>query len=351
LRSHSYSLNLNSSEVFSLLEELKILTMIRITLECFLWFQTVQAFMVPELDLNQVSRHENFRGPSKRILQMNLGERIDSAIRKKYGATRSRRVLDSFDRLRKGVTFEQPWGEKSKQVAHSYMEGLTVKDYHNIEDFKWAQQLEENYLAIREELLENLKAPDELEAKGNNIWSAALTEDAKAYGPDWKTLVLQDRGTWDPVNSQIFPKTVQLLKEFNVPCCEAFFAKQSPDTGIKPHSDGCNFVLTSHLALVAPPQKSWIEVGGERAYWEDGKCLIFDTSLLHNTRNDGDIDRYVLMLRFWHPEMTKHERQAMQFIFDCLSDEDTLLQAEQEALAGGKKSKKRSKSKATGFSS
>ena len=26
---------------------------------------------------------------------------------------------------------------------------------------------------------------------------------------------------------------------------EVFFAKQSPKTGIQPHSDGCNFVLTA----------------------------------------------------------------------------------------------------------
>lgn len=112
-----------------------------------------------------------------------------------------------------------------------------------------------------------------------------------------QTLVLQDR-QWDETNTRIFPKTTQLLKDIGVrysdssglsslldeggghapsipmsisvsmhgptlpdpimpimptnnqtttqaPTVEVFFAKQSPKTGIQPHSDGCNFVLTA----------------------------------------------------------------------------------------------------------
>lgn len=107
-----------------------------------------------------------------------------------------------------------------------------------------------------------------------------------------QTLVLQDR-KWDETNSRIFPKTTQLLQDIGVrfrirlspclawtfmnsasasawpalcllmyhtharhvtnttqhnmkaPTVEVFFAKQSPKTGIQPHSDGCNFVLTA----------------------------------------------------------------------------------------------------------
>ena len=41
---------------------------------------------------------------------------------------------------------------------------------------------------------------------------------------------------WDPVNTKLFPKTTAILKELQVPVCEAFFAKQAPHTGIKPHT-------------------------------------------------------------------------------------------------------------------
>jgi len=31
---------------------------------------------------------------------------------------------------------------------------------------------------------------------GNSIWVAAARDDAEGYGPDWRTLVLQDRCIW-----------------------------------------------------------------------------------------------------------------------------------------------------------
>lgn len=40
-----------------------------------------------------------------------------------------------------------------------------------------------------------------LEKTGNNVWIGALTSEGAAYGPDWKTLVLQ-------VSSPSFPSTI-----------------------------------------------------------------------------------------------------------------------------------------------
>jgi hypothetical protein len=37
---------------------------------------------------------------------------------------------------------------------------------------------------------------------------------------------MQDRSVWDPVAMQEFPETVRILKDFEVPACEVFFAKQ-----------------------------------------------------------------------------------------------------------------------------
>jgi hypothetical protein len=35
----------------------------------------------------------------------------------------------------------------------------------------------------------------------------AARDDALSYGPDWRTLVLQDRGEWDKFNAKLFPRT------------------------------------------------------------------------------------------------------------------------------------------------
>jgi aspartate beta-hydroxylase len=95
------------------------------------------------------------------------------------------------------------------------------------------------------------------------------------------------------------------------------FAKQQPGTGVLPHSDGRNFVLTAHLGLKIPQEadKCWMRVGGERRSWQQGKALVLDTSFVHETRNDSPEARYVLILDFWHPELTLVERAALQYIY------------------------------------
>jgi len=53
----------------------------------------------------------------------------------------------------------------------------------------------------------------------------------------------------DNNNAKHFPSTVKIIKELNIPSCEVFFARQEPVSGIKPHSDQNNFILTCHLGL------------------------------------------------------------------------------------------------------
>ena len=209
------------------------------------------------------------------------------------------------------------------QVASSYIEGLSAFPYWDARGgaFPWMEFLEQNYETIRDELREALRDPL-LEQKGNAIWVAAARDDAEGYGPDWRTLVLQDRCEWEPSNVALFPKTTALVREANTPSVEVFFAKQAPKTGIKPHTDFTNFIMTAHLGLdVPPPPESWMKVGEETRFWENGVGMCADTSFIHSTFNESaSIDRYVLIVRFWHPELTLHERNGVRFLFDAFED-------------------------------
>ena len=209
------------------------------------------------------------------------------------------------------------------QVASSYVADLTAKPYWDPRGgaFPWMEFLEEHYLTIRDELRCALADPL-LEQKGNAIWVAAARDDAEGYGPDWRTLVLQDRCEWEPSNVLLFPKTVDLVKRAATPSVEVFFAKQAPQTGIKPHTDFTNFIMTAHLGLDVPPKpESWMKVGEETQYWENGKGMCADTSFIHSTYNESlTMDRYVLIVRLWHPALTKHERNGVRFLFDAFED-------------------------------
>ncbi len=259
--------------------------------------------------------------PSRAHTRASIGSELETALSIEFANENVQRVIDSFRAVRSGQSLEEGANTKSHQRAHSFIEGLSATPFHDREQHPWAMHLEENWEKIASELRE-MTAREELLRKGTNVWAKPVVEEANAYGPDWRTLVLQDRD-WDPVNSKLFPVTSALLRDeqIGVPSVEAFFARQSPSSGIKLHTDDCNFILTMHLGLDVPKEQSWIEVGGERRYWENGKCLIFDTSFFHQTMNESESrDRTVLLIRFWHPELTMVERKALQFLFRAIEN-------------------------------
>jgi len=249
-----------------------------------------------------------------------MADYVEEQVLSKFDAGDVGRVIKSWHAARDGEVLESFHEDGSVlQQAGSFIAGLDARNWHEVDEYQWAQGLEQDFEVIRDELEKCMKQKS-LEKRGNNIWATAVREEAMAYGPDWRTLVLQDRGIWEPKNSKIFKNTVKILKKHKVPSSEVFFARQSPKTGIKPHTDNTNFTLTAHLSLRVPKDKSWIKVGNQQRFWEDGKMLIFDTSFMHETWNDGDTDRHVLLIRFWHPELSRKEIKALETVFRAIED-------------------------------
>lgn len=261
------------------------------------------------------------------IASVSTGDAVVHSIEKKFAHGDISRVIDSFQSALSGKTLEQNEGEPNHQRATSFLSGLPPAEPFldaTHPDYQWCRDLESRYDEIIAEFKQVTSQPEEeLVEKGTNVWAPPVVEAANAYGPDWKTLVLQDR-KWDETNMKLFPLTSNIVKQCNVPSVEVFFAKQKAGTGIKLHTDDCNFILTMHLGLVVPKNdKSWIRVGGVKQPWRDGKALVFDTSFFHETMNeDEEVDRYVLLIRFWHPKMTAHEIDAMSYLFELIEDPD-----------------------------
>jgi len=247
---------------------------------------------------------------------------IYHALENRYGRARCLRVLDSLTFSAKGQEYTRYHPGKGLQKASSYIANLTAEPFYdlNAEHFSWMRELESHSSTIRAELSNALSDPD-LPELGNHIWAAAAREEAIAYGPDWKTLVLQDRCHWEETNCKLFPKTVELVKRSKVPSVEVFFARQEPLTGIKPHTDNTNFILTSHLGLEVPEGQCWMQVGIFKRNWLNGCGMIADTSFIHSTANESESQtRYVLIIRFWHHDLSNTEKYALQFLFEALED-------------------------------
>ena len=253
---------------------------------------------------------------------------VERELVQRFGARETERVRQSWRLADAGyVHFDQivPGHEYMKQEARSYVPGLNPVAFWDTSSMAWARTLEESWEVVRDEF-ERVALQDAKRTKrvGNNVWAGAADSDsAQKYGQDWKTLVLMDRTTWDPVNSKLFPRTAKLLADAEAPIVEAFFAAMTPRSRINPHTDSCNFILTSHLGLRIPEGCS-LTVGDETRTWTEGGVMLFDTSLYHDAANDSDDTRYILMLRTWHPELSDVERKALQFLFDVLDVPDLI---------------------------
>lgn len=207
------------------------------------------------------------------------------------------------------------------QPSEENVEGLTAKPFWDVASdtstFPWAAKLEENADIIAKEFQAKLDREAAL-FTGDSAWQNDV------MGAGWSAFRLQRLGVWNVENCKEFPKTYELLKSLDIPIAVrgVCFARQAPGSGVQPHSDGRNFILTSHLGLKVP-KECWIQVGEERKSWEEGKLTTLDTSFEHSTGNPSDSDRHVLIIDFWHPDLSVAERKALEAVYNLRNEFET----------------------------
>ena len=91
----------------------------------------------------------------------------------------------------------------------------------------------------------------------------------------------------------------------------ALAAGIEPGARIPPHHGVMNARLICHLPLILPPGCGF-RVGGETRAWREGELLVFDDSIEHEARNDGDELRVVLIFDVWNPLLEPAERDMVK---------------------------------------
>ena len=81
-----------------------------------------------------------------------------------------------------------------------------------------------------------------------------------------------------------------------------------PGVHLLPHCGGQNSYLRMHFAIDIPPGDCGLRVGGIESRWCNGKTLFFDDTFVHEAWNRTRQDRYILLMRVLHPELTPQER-------------------------------------------
>lgn len=203
------------------------------------------------------------------------------------------------------------------QPSEEHVDGLTAKPFWDVTsdptNFPWAEKLEANAHII----IDELQAKLDREAEEKSLFAGDSAWQNNVMGTGWSAFRLQRLGVWNVENCKEFPKTSELMRSLNIPFAVrgVCFARQAAGSGVQPHSDGRNFILTSHLGLKVP-EGCWMKAGEETQSWEEGKLTTLDTSFEHSTGNPTDLDRHVLIIDFWHPELTEAERAALEFVYD-----------------------------------
>jgi beta-hydroxylase len=130
---------------------------------------------------------------------------------------------------------------------------------------------------------------DQLRQFAENASRSFMEWPEPLHGGGWDVFALKWQGEVVLPVIELFPWLARALV-FN-----AGFSRLAPGTVIVPHVGYTSDVLRLHLGLDCPPGAS-ITVGEEAREWRDGEVLLFDDTLLHSARNDGDRDRLILLV-------------------------------------------------------
>lgn len=181
--------------------------------------------------------------------------------------------------------------------------------------FPWMRELESRTDAIKAELQEMIVrresefVPYIQYPPGTpvNQW------DKLNHSRNWSGFHLYAHG--EPVHEHLAqcPRTAEALAlvdsvEIAGLCPNAMFSALAPGAHIPPHTGETNARLVAHLPLVVPDGCHY-RVGYDWRQWQEGKCWVFDDTLEHEARNDGNALRVILMFDVWNPLLSPAERE------------------------------------------
>lgn len=199
------------------------------------------------------------------------------------------------------LKLEKPQYTEPLQKPVSYFPDLKAQPVHSASDFPWMSNFTREFEAVKGELLD---------------YSNKLTLEAQPQG-------LTDQGRWSvlyfysggrPVEETVraCPRTAELLD--SIPGAgeagHSYLSVLRGGTHIKRHFGPINTRLRCHLPLIVP-EGPRIRIGEEMQKWREGEFLVFDDSFDHEVWNDSDQERIVLIMDFWHPDLTAAERWAI----------------------------------------
>ncbi|XP_055603716.1 dentin sialophosphoprotein isoform X2 [Uranotaenia lowii] len=187
------------------------------------------------------------------------------------------------------------------------MDSLKSRPFWTVEQTGFVSQLElirSQWTAIRDEGLKLLNSAGNFKDEAENLRDTG----------DWKQFELFFRGYRSDKNCAKAPLTCRLVEQFAAArSCkrgQVKFSVMHPGTHVWPHCGPTNCRIRAHLGLKVPTGTS-IRVAEETRSWENGQWLIFDDSFEHEVWHNGTATRLVLIVDFWHPDLSEDQRRSL----------------------------------------
>ncbi|KAL7737526.1 hypothetical protein ACLKA6_007653 [Drosophila palustris] len=187
--------------------------------------------------------------------------------------------------------------------------GLRAKPFWQLAETGIAahlEQLQHNWRAIRNEALSLLNKRGHFRPEAEQLRDTG----------NWQQFELFSQGKRLHANCQRAPTTCALLAQLpaSTSCLrgQVKFSAMQAQTHVWPHCGPTNCRLRAHLTLVAPePQLTSLRVADQQRTWHEGDLFVFDDSFEHEVWHNGTQLRLVLILDFWHPDLSETQRRNL----------------------------------------
>lgn len=235
--------------------------------------------------------------------------------------TRVSRALEAYLGLAPGGS-----PDPRQKPSFLYIPDLQPEPYLDRALFPWYDALEHATGAIRGELQRVLEAREGLqpflEFSGNARKHDYLGSQHDLDAAAWDAYFFHRHGEAFADHLAACPATAQALEHvpltrIHAHAPEVLFSLLSPGTLIKPHHGVTNSRVVTHLPLIVPTDCA-LEVGGVVHHWQEGRCVTFDDSYLHQAWNHSDRLRVVMILDTWHPRLRPEETQALKALVETI---------------------------------
>lgn len=228
---------------------------------------------------------------------MKAGGYYDCIMRGGVELDRVKAYLQSFD-----ADAEASAAGTLQYPDYPLFPGLRNRPFHAPDALAGPALLERSFQTIRDE------------------WTQLHESEYLRYTPAsmhslWQVHLLYYMGVNQQPLHNRFPKTHALLRKLpgvclDYPWGDALLSVHASDSHLAAHCSVDNLRVRCHLALQVPAGCS-IRVGTETRTWQEGKALVFEDSFEHEVWNRGQARRAILIVDFWHPDLSACEIGAL----------------------------------------